>query len=120
MSCEILRQNFTWCMKFYAIIYYGIIKTIIFAENLFLALSLLTTILFLCMKKVKMDNKMIFLFCFCMVVLLLIGYTTPNAGAICRYKSVILPIWTYILLAPLTNMRKEQQEGIAGNGETGE
>jgi hypothetical protein len=72
------------------------------------------------MKKVKMDNKMIFLFCFCMVVLLLIGYTTPNAGAICRYKSVILPIWTYILLAPLTNMRKEQQEGIAGNGETGE
>ncbi len=92
----------------------------VFAENLFLALSLLTTILFLCMKKVKMDNKMIFLFCFCMVVMLLIGYTTPNAGAICRYKSVILPIWTYILLAPLANMRKEQQEGIAGNGETGE
>ena len=36
----------------------------VFAENLFLALSLLTTILFLCMKKVKMDNKMIFLFCY--------------------------------------------------------
>lgn len=92
----------------------------VFAENLFLALLLLTTVLFLCLKKVKMDNKMIFLFCFCMVVLLLIGYTTPNAGAVCRYKSVILPVWTYILLAPLANMRKEQQEGIAGNGETGE
>ncbi|HEX7413491.1 MAG TPA: hypothetical protein VF411_05545, partial [Bacteroidia bacterium] len=58
-------------------------------ENIFVLVFLIICIWF----KKQHYNRNLFALCFfmCLVILLLIGYTTPVAGAIVRYKVSIMP-----------------------------
>ncbi|MHB8260959.1 MAG: hypothetical protein ACYDCN_06930 [Bacteroidia bacterium] len=58
-------------------------------ENAFVLVFLIICILF----KKQNYNRNLFALCFfiCLIILLLIGYTTPVAGAIVRYKVPIMP-----------------------------
>lgn len=73
----------------------------IFMENIFLALLLFISLSIVIFHHYSYSAKQWLLIWCCLIVFITIGLTTANAGAICRYRSVLLPLWTYILCLPL-------------------
>lgn len=73
-----------------------------FMESVFFILLIFNALFFLLLKKKNSyNNKQYFLLFFSIIIFVIIGLTTPNAGAIYRYKSVILPLWAYTLFYPI-------------------
>ncbi|MGQ9847318.1 MAG: hypothetical protein ACUVQP_07435, partial [Bacteroidales bacterium] len=66
-------------------------------ENLFLIILIISMILFF--KKEKWNNWMWFSISFSLMLLTLIGLTTPVLGALVRYKIPALPFMLYILIS---------------------
>jgi len=67
------------------------------AENLFILLLIILSLVFI---KRQNPNNPIALFClsYCMLMLILIGVSTPMYGGIERYKSVVIPFMLILLL----------------------
>lgn len=61
------------------------------AEAIFILLILIFGIFTMVIKKQKMPIFSIFCLNFSLLLLLIIGYTVPNVGAVIRYKSIALP-----------------------------
>ena len=74
------------------------------AENIFVLIIILIALFFL--KRPFLHNEII-LFCltYCLMMLILIGMTTPILGGIERYKSVVIP-FMFILLLLITDRDK--------------
>ncbi len=73
----------------------------IFMENIFMALLLFISLSITVFHHYSYSAKQWLLIWYCLIIYIIIGLTTPNAGAICRYRSVLLPLWTYVLCLPL-------------------
>ena len=73
----------------------------IFMENIFFGLLLFLSLSMVLIRKTPYSNKQWLLLLFCIICFTVIGLTTPNAGAICRYRCVLLPLWCYTLCMPL-------------------
>jgi hypothetical protein len=77
------------------------------AENIFVLLLFFIALFFI---KRPIPNKDIVLFClcYCLMMLVLIGLTTPILGGIERYKSVVIP-FMFILLLLITGASEKQK-----------
>jgi len=73
----------------------SILHVLSFAENIFVILLLILSIIFR-MKPLKNKDILIFLFSFSVLLFILIGYTNPIAGNIIRHK---IPGITFLLIA---------------------
>lgn len=73
----------------------------IFMESIFFGLLLFLSFSMILFHKISFSNKQWLLLLFCIIIFVIIGLTTPNPGAICRYRSVLLPLWCYTLCMPL-------------------
>lgn len=82
-------------------------------ETLVLLLLIILSVIFRRKKEGPQDPVLLFLLFFALSLLLVIGFSVNNLGAIVRYRSIILPF----LLAPaLARMNWEKLIGLISNG----
>lgn len=97
---------------YYAIIYpisfNSFLNSIVSIENLFLFICLLTSLIGLFIKKEKLI--ILFFITVFLSLILLFGFTTPNTGAIVRYRSIVTP---FIVLAAFYTLAKNEPKSTS-------
>ncbi len=112
-----LEWNVTGLKQFAKAIYYAVIypvkfnsvlNAVVSLENLFLFICLLISVIGLFIRKDK--TTLLFFIATFLFLVLLFGFTTPNTGAIVRYRSIVAP---FIILSCIYTLFKNEPKTIS-------
>jgi len=83
----------------------GLLQMVVSFENIVLTFCLVITLIGICMYR-KKRVKLIFLLTVFLFYCMLFGFTSPNTGAIVRYRSVVAP---FIIIAAFITLQKPHE-----------